>query len=68
MKTEQVKVLDNEGNEQSALLVICPECGWGEFRILVINGHNHLECLGCTASYCQQQGACQVSGNAENKY
>jgi len=50
------EVKDNTGNVKQALMAACPDCGAALFRLLVINGHNHIECAGCNTSFCQ--GGC----------
>lgn len=52
------EVQDKDGNEVFAEKAICPQCEHDQFMILVIRGHNHLQCTQCGTSYCQN-GQCE---------
>jgi formate dehydrogenase maturation protein FdhE len=60
MKTRKVMVeaRDGSGEKTEALLAICPECEGESFSIIVINGHNHLQCSLCETTFCQGGGQC----------
>jgi len=47
MTTEPTVVTDKDGMFHDALVVTCPECSNDAFNLLVINGHNHLQCTRC---------------------
>ena len=57
MDTEPITVQDNKGNSVLAFKATCPDCGNDQFMILIINGHNHLQCTDCNVSFCQ--GGCE---------
>lgn len=63
MNTSPITVTDGKGGKKPALLVTCPECGEDLFNILVIDGHNHLQCSECNTSFCQ--GGCEHKENNE---
>lgn len=56
MNLIDIKVTDKYQKVTPAQMVACEQCHQSTFRILVINGHNHLECTTCGESYCQ--GGC----------
>ncbi len=56
MKLIDVQVIGNDQKAIPAQMATCDQCNGDFFRILVINGHNHLECKSCGESYCQ--GGC----------
>lgn len=53
-----IVVTDHKGEAVSAQKASCPECGNDTFLILVIKGHNHLQCSQCNTSFCQS-GECE---------
>jgi len=56
MNLIDIQVTDKDQKVIPAQMVTCEQCHQSSFRILVINGHNHLECITCGDSYCQ--GGC----------
>ena len=61
MNTRPITVTDNKGVVKDALLVICPKCEHNTFSIIVIDLHNHLQCMRCSESFCQ--GGCHHEEN-----
>ncbi len=61
-----IQVIGNDQKLVPAQMVECDQCFQSTFRILVINGHNHLECTTCGTSYCQGniRGCCNHSSVA----
>lgn len=57
MKTENILVKDKNGQSKPAIMAVCPDCNNNKFMILVIDGHNHLQCSNCNTSFCQD-GSC----------
>lgn len=53
MKLIDVQVIEKNQSVISALMATCEQCNQSSFRILVVHGHNHLECITCGTSYCQ---------------
>lgn len=56
MELEACQAKDIDGNVVNAQKAVCPQCNCDRFMILVINGHNHLQCTSCEESFCQ--GGC----------
>lgn len=46
---------------------ICDYCSNDEFFILIIFGHNHLQCTSCGTSFCQMGGGCNHKGLEHSK-
>jgi hypothetical protein len=57
MPTRDAMVAPKGGKAEVALEAYCEECGNNTFRILIIHGHNHLNCSNCNTSFCQN-GCC----------
>lgn len=57
MKLVKVEVQAPDGAKKEAEKAVCQLCSGDLFYILVINGHNHLNCAECGESYCQ--GNCE---------
>jgi uncharacterized paraquat-inducible protein A len=62
MKTTTVIVHADRGDgpAKPAELVLCSDCGGDAFQILVIDGHQHVQCTSCGTSYCD--GKCDAPG------
>lgn len=60
MKLEQTEVKDKDGKVTQADKAVCTVCSGDSFHVLVIHGHNHLQCANpiCGESYCQ--GGCEL--------
>ena len=65
MNTRPITVTDNKGVVKDALLVICPKCEHNTFSIIVIDLHNHLQCMKCSESFCQ--GGCDHGNHDEEE-
>ena len=59
MNLQPITVSDNKGGHTNAHKAVCPKCSFDAFMILIINGHNHLQCTQCMESYCQ--GGCETT-------
>ena len=57
LTTVPCEVKDKFGNIKQAFMATCPKCSESAFRLMIIDGHNHIECLGCGNSFCQA-GSC----------
>jgi hypothetical protein len=57
MELVRCSVMNLEGQMKPAHKAVCPDCKNDSFMILVIKGHNHLECTKCKTSFCQ--GGCE---------
>lgn len=44
--------------KRAALLIVCDRCGNDSFHVIVVGGHNHLQCMVCHTSYCSNNGQC----------
>jgi hypothetical protein len=66
MTTLKVLLQSNRG-PVFADKAICDYCSNDEFFILIIFGHNHLQCTSCGTSYCQAGGSCTRPGLEHNK-
>lgn len=55
MELVSCKVTDKKGVLVDAQKAVCPVCTGEQFLILVIKGHNHLQCANpvCNESFCQ---------------
>ena len=56
MNLIDIQVRGNDQKVIPAQMALCDKCKGRTFLILVINGHNHLECTTCGTSFCQ--GGC----------
>ena len=66
MTTLQVRIESNRG-PVIGQKAICDYCSNDEFFILIIFGHNHLQCTSCGRSFCQMGGGCTRPGLQHNK-
>lgn len=66
MKLIYIQAIDKNQNVVDAQMAQCDQCPGTTFRILVIHGHNHLECVECGTSFCQT-GDCDHN-NKENPH
>jgi hypothetical protein len=46
------------------MLIVCDKCSNDSFRVIIVNGHHHLQCMVCRTSYCGGHSQCSAVPHA----